>query len=72
MLYVLKISTNTNIGNKKAVRAIGRANGTNPVPVIIPCHRVIENSGKLGGYSGGIKIKERLLELEGSLSLELF
>ena len=60
------------IGNVKAVRAIGRANGKNPVPIIIPCHRVIEHSGKLGGYSGGTGIKEKLLELEGSLSMELF
>ncbi|HKI77380.1 MAG TPA: methylated-DNA--[protein]-cysteine S-methyltransferase [Ignavibacteriaceae bacterium] len=60
------------IGDVKAVRAIGRANGANPVPIVIPCHRVIESSGKLGGYSCGIKIKEQLLELEGSLSLELF
>jgi len=60
------------IGNVKAVRAIGRANGKNPVPIIIPCHRVIEHSGKLGGYSGGVGIKEKLLELEGSLSMELF
>ena len=60
------------IGNAKAVRAIGRANGKNPVPVIIPCHRVIEHTGRLGGYSGGEGIKEKLLELEGSLSMELF
>jgi methylated-DNA-[protein]-cysteine S-methyltransferase len=60
------------IGNVKAVRAVGRANGKNPVPIIIPCHRVIEYSGKLGGYSGGPGIKEKLLELEGSLSMELF
>jgi len=60
------------IGNVKAVRAVGRANGANPVPIIIPCHRVIANDGKLGGYSCGIKIKEKLLELEGCLSLELF
>jgi len=60
------------VGNVKAVRAIGRANGKNPVPIIIPCHRVIEHSGKLGGYSGGVGIKEKLLEIEGSLSMELF
>jgi methylated-DNA-[protein]-cysteine S-methyltransferase len=60
------------IGNLKAIRAVGRANGTNPVPVVIPCHRVIESNGKIGGYSCGIEIKEKLLELEGSLSLELF
>jgi methylated-DNA-[protein]-cysteine S-methyltransferase len=60
------------IGNLKSVRAVGKANSKNPVPIIIPCHRVIEHSGKLGGYSGGIGIKEKLLELEGSLSMELF
>ena len=60
------------IGNVKAVRAVGKANSKNPVPIIIPCHRVIEHSGKLGGYSGGLGIKEKLLELEGSLSMELF
>jgi methylated-DNA-[protein]-cysteine S-methyltransferase len=60
------------IGNKKAVRAVGRANSTNHVPIIIPCHRVIASNGKLGGYAGGVSLKERLLELEGSLSLELF
>jgi methylated-DNA-[protein]-cysteine S-methyltransferase len=60
------------IGGKNYVRAVGRANGQNPVPIIIPCHRVIETNGKIGGYSGGIGIKERLLELEGSISMELF
>lgn len=60
------------IGDVKAVRAVGRANGANPVPVIIPCHRVIANDGKLGGYSAGAGIKEKLLEVEGCLSLELF
>jgi methylated-DNA-[protein]-cysteine S-methyltransferase len=60
------------VGGPTYVRAVGRANGRNPVPVIVPCHRVIETNGKIGGYSGGIGIKEKLLELEGSLSLELF
>ncbi|QQS36334.1 MAG: methylated-DNA--[protein]-cysteine S-methyltransferase [Ignavibacteriales bacterium] len=59
-------------GDVYAVRAVGKANGSNPIPVIIPCHRVIEANGKLGGYSAGINIKDRLLKLEGSLSLELF
>ena len=54
------------------MRAVGRANGQNPVPVIIPCHRVVESNGKIGGYTGGIEIKEKLLELEGSISMELF
>lgn len=60
------------IGDVYAVRAIGKANGSNPVPVVVPCHRVIESTGRLGGYSGGRHIKEKLLKLEGSLSLELF
>lgn len=60
------------VGGDKYVRAVGRANGQNPVPIIIPCHRVIETNGKIGGYSGGIGIKEKLLELEGSISMGLF
>ena len=52
------------IGNPKAVRAIGNANNKNPIPIIIPCHRVIGKSGKLVGYAGGLGIKEALLELE--------
>lgn len=60
------------VGGTSYVRAVGRANGHNPVPIIIPCHRVIETNGKIGGYSGGIGIKEKLLELEGSISMELF
>ncbi len=60
------------LGNPKLLRAVGRAIGTNPIPIIIPCHRVINNNGQLGGFSAGIKLKEELLELEGILSLELF
>lgn len=60
------------VGGDSFVRAVGRANGQNPVPIIIPCHRVIETNGKIGGYSGGTGIKEKLLELEGSISMELF
>lgn len=60
------------VGGNTYVRAVGRANGQNPVPIIIPCHRVIETNGRIGGYSGGIGIKEKLLELEGSLSIGLF
>jgi len=54
----------TNIGNPKASRAVGAANGVNPIPVIIPCHRVIGASGKLTGFGGGIETKQFLLELE--------
>ncbi len=53
------------IGNPKACRAVGMANNKNPIPIIIPCHRVIGTSGKLTGYAGGLGVKERLLELEG-------
>jgi methylated-DNA-[protein]-cysteine S-methyltransferase len=52
------------IGRPKAARAVGQALGANPVPVIIPCHRVISSSGALGGFSGGLGMKERLLRLE--------
>jgi len=48
-----------------ASRAVGRACGRNPVPILIPCHRVVASGGKLGGYSGGLHIKRALLDLEG-------
>lgn len=53
------------IGRPKAVRAVGSANNRNPIPVIIPCHRVVGTDGKLVGYAGGLGIKKHLLELEG-------
>lgn len=52
------------VGNKSAVRAVGNASGRNPIPIIVPCHRVIQKNGKIGGYSGGISIKEWLLNHE--------
>ncbi len=52
------------IGNPKAARAVGMANNKNPIPIIIPCHRVIGASGKLTGYAFGIGVKAALLELE--------
>jgi len=52
------------IRNPKASRAVGLANGSNPIPIIIPCHRVIGSNGKLTGYGGGLPIKEKLLALE--------
>jgi methylated-DNA-[protein]-cysteine S-methyltransferase len=52
------------IGRPKASRAVGLANGTNPIPIVIPCHRVIGSNGQLTGYGGGLPIKERLLALE--------
>jgi methylated-DNA-[protein]-cysteine S-methyltransferase len=52
------------IGHPKAFRAVGNANGSNPVPIVVPCHRVIESNGGLGGYGSGIDVKKQLLEFE--------
>ena len=52
------------LGNPKAVRAVGLANGSNPIAIIIPCHRVIGSNGSLVGYGGGLPIKQALLALE--------
>lgn len=52
------------IGRPKAVRAVGRTNGLNPIPIVVPCHRVVGKSGKLTGYAGGLEIKRFLLQLE--------
>jgi len=59
------------IGASNAVRAVGAANGANPIPIIVPCHRVIGVSGRLIGYGGGLELKKRLLELEGAWTGEL-
>jgi len=48
------------------MRAVGGANGANPLPIIIPCHRVVAAAGGLGGYGGGLDIKKALLRLEGA------
>lgn len=56
------------LNNQKAVRAVGTANGKNPLCIIIPCHRVINSSGDLGGYSGGLSVKALLLDLEQGAS----
>jgi len=53
------------IGKPKAARAIGGAVGKNPIPIIIPCHRVLAAGGKLGGFAGGTDIKKWLLAIEG-------
>ncbi|MDP6968053.1 MAG: methylated-DNA--[protein]-cysteine S-methyltransferase [Gammaproteobacteria bacterium] len=53
------------IGRPKACRAVGAANGQNPIPIIIPCHRVIGANGQLTGFSGGLSVKAHLLTLEG-------
>lgn len=58
------------IDRPRALRAVGQAVGANPIPIVIPCHRVIGKSGRLTGFAGGLPLKERLLALErGSLSL---
>jgi methylated-DNA-[protein]-cysteine S-methyltransferase len=54
------------IGKPNATRAVGTACGANPVPVVIPCHRVIASDGSLGGFGGGLPMKRRLLRLEGA------
>ena len=58
-------------GNPRAFRAAGTALGRNPIPIVIPCHRVWAAGGKLGGYTGGLERKRALLELEGALPGEL-
>jgi len=57
----------TSAGNERAVRAAGTACGTNPLPLVVPCHRVLRSGGALGGYGGGLPMKEGLLRLEGVL-----
>ena len=54
------------IGHPKAFRAVGNANGCNSIPLIIPCHRVIESNGGLGGFGHGLKVKKQLLALESA------
>lgn len=57
------------VGSPKAVRAVGAANGSNPIAIVIPCHRVIGSNGKLTGYGGGLPLKQRLLALERGAGL---
>jgi methylated-DNA-[protein]-cysteine S-methyltransferase len=52
-------------GNERAVRAAGTACGANPIPIVVPCHRVLRSGGALGGYGGGLPMKEALLQMEG-------
>ncbi|MDR1933937.1 MAG: methylated-DNA--[protein]-cysteine S-methyltransferase [Spirochaetales bacterium] len=56
------------VGNPSACRAVGMANNRNPIPIIIPCHRVVGSNGTLVGYAGGLEMKKRLLDLEVSYS----
>jgi methylated-DNA-[protein]-cysteine S-methyltransferase len=57
-------------GSPRAHRAAGSACGSNPIPIVVPCHRVVRAGGGLGGYGGGVEVKEYLLELEGALKTE--
>jgi O-6-methylguanine DNA methyltransferase len=54
------------IGHPRAIRAVGAAYGANPIPILVPCHRLIGSSGSLVKYGGGLDVKRRLLELEGA------
>jgi methylated-DNA-[protein]-cysteine S-methyltransferase len=58
------------VGSPRAARAIGNALGSNPVPIVVPCHRVLRSGGGLGGYGGGVERKTVLLRLEGALGSE--
>ena len=57
------------VANPAAARAVGMANHRNPIPIVIPCHRVIAAGGRLGGYGGGRELKQKLLQLEANQSL---
>jgi len=57
------------IGKPRAVRAVGAANGANPIPLVVPCHRVIASNGHLGGFGGGLPLKKQLLAMEASGTL---
>src|SRR5204863_8622869 len=61
----------TSVRKPKAARATGSACGANPIPLLIPCHRVLASGGKLGGFSGGLEWKKRLLMVEGVIAPEL-
>ncbi len=53
------------VGRPRAFRAVGQANGANPIPIVLPCHRVLASGGRIGGYGGGLAMKRHLLDLEG-------
>jgi len=59
------------IGRPAAIRAVGAANGANPIPIIVPCHRVIGSNGSLTGFGGGIDVKRWLLDFEANLRLQM-
>ncbi len=60
------------VGRPEGAQAVGAAMGSNPLPVVVPCHRVVESDGGLGGFGGGLETKRRLLALEGVLPQPLF
>jgi methylated-DNA-[protein]-cysteine S-methyltransferase len=60
------------VGRAGASRAVGQANGRNPIAILVPCHRVVGSDGRLTGYAAGVEIKRALLELEGALAARLF
>ena len=60
------------VGQPGAAQAVGTAMGSNPLPVVVPCHRVVESDGGIGGFGGGLETKRRLLALEGVLPEPLF
>lgn len=60
------------VGRPGAAQAVGAAMGSNPLPLVVPCHRVVENDGRLGGFGGGLETKRQLLALEGVLPQPLF
>jgi O-6-methylguanine DNA methyltransferase len=55
------------VGSPRAFRAVGMANHQNPVAIVVPCHRVIASDGSLGGYGGGLNVKQKLLQMEGAM-----
>lgn len=56
------------VGGRQYARAVGNAVGANPIPIVIPCHRIVAQDGSLGGFSGGLSMKRKLLALEGTLT----
>ena len=58
------------VGRPTAFRAVGQANGANPIPIILPCHRVLASGGRIGGYGGGLAMKRQLLAIEGITGID--
>ena len=58
------------VGRPTAYRAVGQANGANPIPIILPCHRVLASGGRIGGYGGGLEMKRQLLAIEGITGID--